>query len=160
MPKDKKPKTRENENKKLKNLKKFSATQQPSGKAKSAGKARAKAKKKVLELICEEFINTQIETILKDKDGKETSRKKLSAFQCAVQKLIKSSTTDPEVFLKVVKMISDFEMNTERLEFDKHKEAVKNGDDDEDDTDNSFIEALNASTEEIWGEDEKTEGEV
>lgn len=155
MPKDKKPKTSENENKKLKNLKKFSATQQPSGKAKSAGKAKAKAKKKVLEIICEEFINTQIEAIIKDKDGKTTSKKKVSAFQCAVQKLIKSSTSDPEVFLKVIKMISDFEMNTERLAFEKQKEAVKNGETDEAGTDSSFIEALEAKTEEIWTDDEE-----
>lgn len=155
MPKDKKQKTVKDGKAKTQ----FTSKNQPPGSAKSKGMLKAKAKRKVLELVCEEFINTQIQTILTDKNGKVT-KKKVSAFQCAVQKLIKSSTSDPDVFIKVLKMISDFEMNTERLEFEKHKEAVKNGDDDEDDTDNSFIEALNASTEEIWGEDEKTEGEV
>lgn len=154
MPKDKKPKTTKDDKKKELVGKKFSKTNQPSGKAKSQGMLKAKAKRKVLELVCEEFINTQIQTIITDKKGK-TTKKKLSAFQCAVQKLIKSSTTDPEVFIKVLKMISDFEMNTERLAFEKQKEAVKNGETDEAGTDSSFIEALEAKTEEIWTDDEE-----
>lgn len=153
MQKGNKPKTTANDKKKPLVGKKFSKTNQPSGKAKSAGKAKAKAKKKVLELVCEEFINTKIQTIITDKKGK-TTKKKLSAFQCAVQKLIKSSTSDPDVFIKVLKMISDFEMNTERLAFEKDKEAFKNGEGDPDETDTSFIEALEAKTEDIWIDEE------
>lgn len=147
MPNGKENQTSENAEKKVPVGKRFSKANQPTGKAKSNGKKKAKAKKLLLEALAMRFASKYINFT---KNGRKS---KMRAFPLAMDNLISASVKDPEIFLKVLKLMSDFEQNALVMEFNRENAKRKYSELEDDDFDTTFIDALNAKTEEVWADE-------
>lgn len=132
--------------------KKFTSEYQPTPEAKRMGLARAKAKNIVLNSIISEVTQNITEVTIKGKKHKVTT------LEALIKKMIMLSSKDDKILIRVMNMILEYESRNTSLEQRQEEFNRRNGETNEEFND-SFIQALNAQAEDVWGDVEIEEPE-
>lgn len=130
--------------------KRFTGEYQPSAQAKQMGKLKAEAKRRVMNELKEEFLNTLI-TIKDHKTGKTS---KISALDAGLKKIVATYINNPDKMLRVLELISKYERD-DILDTIKVKESKEKLGENENSYNDSFIQALNAKADDVWEEENK-----
>ena len=126
--------------------KKFSSEYQPSPEAKSAGLARAKAKNIVLNTIIQEVTENMTEIKVKGK------KQKVSTLEALIKKMLVLSASDDKALLRVMNMLLEYESRNTAIEQRQEEFSRKNGETENEEFNDSFIQALNSQADEVWSE--------
>lgn len=127
--------------------KKFTSEYQPTPEAKKLGLARAKAKNIVLNTLINEVTQNITEVTIKGK------KHKISTLEALIKKLLAVSSKDNKVLIRVMNLLLEYESRNTAIEQRAEEFERKNATREDDDFNDSFIEALNAQTADIWKED-------
>lgn len=129
--------------KKLKG-KQFTSEYQPSPEAKSLGWKKAKAKNIVLGAILKEVTESMTDIKVK---GETLS---VSTLEALIKKMVAFSAKDNKALLRVMNMLLEYESRNTVVVQRQNEFEQKNGQSGDESFNDSFIQALNAQTEDIW----------
>lgn len=124
----------------------FTSNNQPSPEAKIAGKQKALAKRQVLSVLKEAFLN---ETVPLYVEGKI---EKITALEAGILKIVRTYINQPDKMLRVLDLIGEHERNTRMDDFRIQEAEEKKGNFDTNYND-SFIQAITDQTEDVWKND-------
>lgn len=127
--------------------KRYSKDYQPSPEAKKAGHARAKQKNIVLNSILREIT----ENLTKIKiNGKF---KNVTTLEALIKKMISLASKNDKDLIKIMNLLLEYESRNTAIEQRAEEFERKNATSEDDDFNDSFIEALKAQTADVWKED-------
>lgn len=129
--------------------KKFTSEYQPTPEAKKMGLARAKAKNIVLNALIKEVTENMTEIKIKGK------KQKVSTLEALIKKMLMLSAKDDKALLRVMNMILEYESRNTAVEQRQEEFSRRNGETEDEEFNDSFIQALNGQTEDIWADDDK-----
>lgn len=124
--------------------KEFSKDYQPSPEAKSLGWQKRKARNLVLSAILKEVTESMTDIKVK---GKTLS---VSTLEALIKKMVAYSAKDDKALLRVMNMLLEYESRNTVVEQRQNEFERRNGGDEDNDFNDSFIQALNAQVPEIW----------
>lgn len=131
---------------------KFSSEYQPSTEAKVEGRRKALAKRQVMEVLKETFLN---ETVPLNVNGKI---EEITALEAGILKIVRTYINRPDDMMKALEVIERFERNHKMDNF-RIREAEEKKGNYETEFNDSFIQALNAQAEDVWDDVEIEEPE-
>lgn len=124
--------------------KEFSKDYQPSPEAKSLGWQKKKARNLVLGAILKEVTESMTDIKVK---GETLS---VSTLEALIKKMIAFSSKDNKALLRVINMLLEYESRNTAIVQRQDEFERKNGNDEDENFNDSFIQALNAQTLDIW----------
>jgi hypothetical protein len=124
----------------------FTSENQPSPEAKVEGRRKALAKRQVIEVLKEAFLN---ELVPLNVGGKI---KQITALEAGILKIVRTYINRPDDMIKALTLIQNFERNYKMDSF-RIKEAEEKKGNYETEFNDSFLQALNAQASDVW-EDE------
>ena len=130
----------------------FSSEYQPSPEAKAEGRRKALAKKQVMEVLKETFLN---ETVPLNVNGKI---EEITALEAGILKIVRTYINRPDDMMKALEVIERFERNHKMDNF-RIREAEEKKGNYETEFNDSFIQALNAQAGDVWDDVEEEEPE-
>lgn len=131
--------------------KKFTSEYQPTPEAKKAGLMRAKAKNIVLNAIIQEVTENITEIKIKGK------KQKVSTLEALIKKMLMLSAKDDKALLRVMNMLLEYESRNTAIEQRQEEFSRRVGTEEDQDFNDSFIQALNAQTGDVWDDVEVEE---
>lgn len=130
----------------------FSSEYQPSPEAKAEGRRKALAKRQVMEVLKETFLN---ETVPLNVNGKI---EEITALEAGILKIVRTYINRPDDMMKALEVIERFERNHKMDNF-RIREAEEKKGNYETEFNDSFIQALNAQAGDVWDDVEEEEPE-
>ena len=130
----------------------FSSEYQPSPEAKAEGRRKALAKKQVMEVLKETFLN---ETVPLNVNGKI---EEITCLEAGILKIVRTYINRPDDMMKALELIGRFERNHKMDNF-RIREAEEKKGNYETEFNDSFIQALNAQAGDVWDDVEIEEPE-
>lgn len=127
---------------------KFSSENQPSPEAKAEGRRKALAKRQVLDVLKEAFLN---EMVPLNVGGKI---EEITALEAGILKIVRTYINRPDDMIKALTLINTFERNHKMDNF-RIREAEEKKGNYETEFNDSFLQALNAQAGEVWDDVEK-----
>lgn len=125
----------------------FSADNQPSPEAKAEGRRKALAKRQVIDVLKETFLN---ETVPLNVGGKI---EQITCLEAGILKIVRTYINKPDDMIKVLSLINNFERNHKMDNF-RIREAEEKKGNYETEFNDSFLQALNAQAGEVWDDAE------
>lgn len=122
----------------------YSKEYQPSPEAKSLGWKKAKARNIIFGAILKEVTESMTDIKVK---GETLS---VSMLEALIKKLLAKSAKDDKVLIRVMNMLLEYESRNTAVEQRQNEFERKNGESDDKDFNDSFINALNSQVEDIW----------
>lgn len=122
----------------------YSKDYQPSPEAKSLGWQKKKARNLVLGAILKEVTESMTDIKVK---GETLS---VSTLEALIKKMIAFSAKDDKALLRVMNMLLEYESRNTVIEQRQEEFERKNGNNEDSNFNDSFINALNAQVDEIW----------
>ena len=128
----------------------FSSTYQPTPEAKAEGRRKALAKRQVIEVLKETFLN---ETVPLNVNGKI---EEITALEAGILKIVRTYINRPDDMMRALNLINNFERNCKMDNF-RIREAEEKKGNYETEFNDSFIQALNAQAGDVWDDVEEEE---
>ncbi len=122
----------------------YSKEYQPSPEAKSLGWKKAKARNIIFNAILKEVTESMTDIKVK---GETLS---VSMLEALIKKLLAKSAKDDKVLIRVMNMLLEYESRNTVVEQRQNEFERKNGESDDKDFNDSFINALNTQVPDIW----------
>ena len=131
----------------------FSSENQPSPEAKAEGRRKALAKRQVIDVLKETFLN---ETVPLNVNGKI---EEITCLEAGILKIVRTYINKPDDMMKALEVIERFERNNKMDNF-RIREAEEKKGNYETEFNDSFIQALNAQAGDVWDDVEIEEVET
>ena len=126
----------------------FSKDNQPSPEAKAEGRRKALAKRQVIDVLKEAFIN---ELVPLNVGGKIEN---ITALEAGIMKIVRTYINRPDDMIKALTIINNFERNDKMDNF-RIKDAEEKKGNYETEFNDSFLQALNSQAEDVWKDAEE-----
>ena len=132
----------------------FTSERQPSPEAKLLGRQKALAKRQVLDVLKETFLN---ETVPLNVNGKI---EQITCLEAGILKIVRTYINRPDDMMRALEVLERFERNSKMDSF-RIREAEEKKGNYETEFNDSFLQALNAQAGDVWDdvEDEEVETE-
>lgn len=123
----------------------FTSENQPTPEAKAEGRRKALARRQVIEVLKEAFLN---EAVPLNVDGKIEH---ITALEAGILKIVRTYINRPDDMMKALQLIYSYERNDKMDNF-RIREAEEKKGNYEAEFNDTFIQALNTQAEDIWKE--------